>query len=89
LFAWFDEHMGKERAATMMNLLPPVGWGDLATKRDLDLAVERLDSKFDHVVALMATKDDVHTLQRTIVTWILTAQATVIAAVGLLLVALR
>ena len=36
LFQWFEEAMGPERAAVMMDLLPPVGWGDLATKRDLD-----------------------------------------------------
>jgi hypothetical protein len=85
--------MGKERAATMMSLLPPVGWGDVATKRDLDVAVERLDAKidakFDAVSARMASKDDLHALQRTFVTWLLTAQATVVAVVGLLLLALR
>ncbi len=37
----------------------------------------------------MASKDDLHALQRTFVTWLLTAQATVVAVVGLLLVALR
>ena len=29
--------MGAERAAVMMDLLPPVGWGDLATRSDVDL----------------------------------------------------
>jgi hypothetical protein len=104
LFGWFEEHMGKERAATMMSLLPPVGWADVATKRDLDVLEERLDTKIDTVAALldtkidnvaaqMATKADLHALksdlQRTFVTWILTAQATVIAAVALLFSALR
>jgi hypothetical protein len=89
LFAWFDEHMGKERAATMMNLLPPVGWGDVATKRDLDVLAERLDARFDVLVERMATKDDLQSLQRSVVTWLLTAQATVVATLGLLLVALR
>lgn len=36
LFAWFEGHLGPERAATMMNLLPPVDWSDLATKSDID-----------------------------------------------------
>lgn len=35
LFQWFEEAMGPERVAVMMDLLPPVGWGDLATKTDL------------------------------------------------------
>jgi len=29
--------MGPERAAIMMDLLPPVGWGDVATRSELDL----------------------------------------------------
>ena len=145
LFAWFEEHMGKERAATMMNLLPPIGWGDVAMKRDLDVVVERIDARFervdarferaidgrrvdarfeqvdarfercqvramdarfdamdakfeglearfqtldgkvDHWVGQMASKSDIEALrsdlQRTFITWILTAQATVVAAV--------
>ena len=35
LFAWFEEHMGQERAATMVNMLPATGWAEVATKRDL------------------------------------------------------
>jgi hypothetical protein len=27
-----EEHMGKERAATMMRMLEPAGWTDVATK---------------------------------------------------------
>jgi len=45
LFTWFEEHMGKERATTMMNLVPPVGWGDVATTRDLEL--HRVEKKHD------------------------------------------
>lgn len=29
--------MGKERAAIIMELLPPVGWGDIATRGDLEI----------------------------------------------------
>jgi hypothetical protein len=115
LFNWFEEHMGKERASTMMNLLPPVGWGDVATRRDLELLEARLDHRFDHwfdqveariarievrldgiaetMAATMATKADLaqsrYELQRTLVTWIFAAQATVVAAVGLLIAYLR
>ena len=37
--------MGPERAAIMMDLLPPVGWGDILTKRDLALEVGGLRSE--------------------------------------------
>jgi hypothetical protein len=44
LFSWFEEHMGQERATTMMNLLPPTGWGDVATRRDLHVLENHIDA---------------------------------------------
>ena len=35
IFQWYDEAMDRERASIMMKLLPPVGWGVIATKADL------------------------------------------------------
>ena len=45
VFKWFEEHMGSERAATMMNLVPPVGWADIATKHDLAELEDRLTAR--------------------------------------------
>jgi hypothetical protein len=47
LFSWFEEHMGHERAATMMNLVPPVGWAEVATRHDLDELDGRLTTRID------------------------------------------
>ena len=39
---WLEQQMGPERAAIMMELLPPTGWGDIVTSRDLDALESRL-----------------------------------------------
>ena len=70
---------------SMMALVPPLGWGDVATRRDLELLEARLDRRIDG----MATKQDLAEMQRTFVTWLLISQATVVAAVGVLLAFLR
>ena len=38
-----DDAVGEQGANTMMELLPPVGWADVATKRDLDQQSELLE----------------------------------------------
>lgn len=36
LYRRLEEVLGSEEATTMMELVPPVGWADVATKRDVD-----------------------------------------------------
>ncbi len=43
LHEWVRQQAGEEVAETMMDLLPPVGWADIATKRDLDHLERRID----------------------------------------------
>ena len=35
VYKWFEEAMGKERATTLMAMVSPTGWADVATKQDL------------------------------------------------------
>lgn len=39
------ELMGPERAETLMEHLPPTGWGDVVTKEYLDLRLEALEHR--------------------------------------------
>ena len=36
LYLRLEEHLGADAASTLMEHLPPTGWADVATKRDLD-----------------------------------------------------
>ena len=46
LFLRLEQALGPESAETLMELLPPVGWADVATKRDLDALGDRLLAAF-------------------------------------------
>lgn len=37
-------------ADTLMELLPPVGWADVATKRDLDTLETRLETRLESAI---------------------------------------
>jgi hypothetical protein len=74
--------MGSERASTTMSLLPPAGWGDVATRRDLQLLEARIDARFDQVEARFEAK--LGQLVRTFGTWLFVSHAAVIAAVSLI-----
>lgn len=41
------ELMGRTHTATLMEHLPPTGWGDVATKADLDHLEERMQLRMD------------------------------------------
>jgi hypothetical protein len=77
IFQWLEEAMGPERAAIMMQLLPPVGWGDVATKADLQALRSELraDVREQHAATL-----------RTMVVTMVASHATL---VGLVFAAVR
>jgi hypothetical protein len=85
LFNRIEEVLGAPSATTLMNLLPPLGWADVATKRD----ISRLDDRFDGVDERIAgiggrldrLEAKVDSNARSYVTWLFASQAAVIAVV--------
>jgi hypothetical protein len=47
LWAKANHVVGRNEGTTLMELLPPVGWADVATKRDLDQLEARLIAQFE------------------------------------------
>jgi len=45
LYLRLEEVLGPEAATILMEHLPPVGWADVATKRDLDALEQRLEMR--------------------------------------------
>ena len=39
--------LGDDAGITLMEMLPPVGWADVATKRDLDVLEQRLEARLE------------------------------------------
>jgi hypothetical protein len=71
LYRKLDEIIGSEEATTLMELLPPVGWADVATKQDLRLELQALRHEL-HA--------DMERLARRVIMW---TSSLVVAGLGL------
>ena len=79
-----ERALGPENAATMMSYLPPVGWADVATKRDLDSLSERLEAKIESFANLL--RAEFHAGLRSNLLGMIAANA---ATAGLIVAALK
>jgi hypothetical protein len=71
----------------MMNLVPPVGWAEVATRHDLDelearltTRIEALENRFDAKLNVLRSE-----LLRTLGTWLFASQAALIAAISVVI----
>jgi hypothetical protein len=49
LSRWLEDRMGTDRAASLMAMLPPSGWSEVATKQDLAELEQRQTLRFDAI----------------------------------------
>lgn len=81
LYLRLEETLGPEAASTLMEHRPPVGWGDVATKRDLDQLAAITKRDLDELAArLRAEMADFHV--RTIEQLLAQGRTTIFAMIG-------
>ena len=53
LYQTLERVLGKEASDAMMSLLPPVGWADVATKRDLEALEARIGERITRTALMV------------------------------------
>ena len=83
LYNTLREKFGPQDAATMMDLLPPVGWADVARQRDFDRLEAAMGRRFDELGDRFATRDDLREQTNRFIGWMVASNATLVATVAL------
>ncbi len=53
MYLGLEERLGPELADLVMAHLPPMGWSDIATQREMTARFEEVDRRFDELRSLM------------------------------------
>lgn len=84
LYSALERSIGHEHATTLMEHLPPVGWADVATRRDLEMQDRKLEATEARLTALIDRR-----LGEVVRVHVLTSVGSVMAAVSLAFAAAR
>lgn len=61
MYLKLEEILGQQEARTLMEHLPPVGWADVATKRDLDALSDSNRREHERIETVL--RQEMHTLE--------------------------
>lgn len=98
LYQGLAEALGKQKATTLMEHLPPGGWGDVATKQDLHLLGTELRAEIGELrsememrfIEVRAQFADLRTeLHNTLRMHLLAMMATMLTAIGVVMGLMR
>ena len=88
LYQALERSIGHEQATTLMEHLRPVGWADVATRRDLDLTRENLELRIEATEARLTALID-RRMTEAVRVHVLTSVGSVMAAASLAFAAAR
>jgi hypothetical protein len=88
LYQALERTIGHDQAATLMEHLPPVGWADVASRRDLALTTQNLQLKIDATEARLTALIE-RRIGEAVRVHVLTSVGSVMAAVSLAFAAAR
>jgi hypothetical protein len=77
------QSVGRDEAALLMHYLPPVGWADVATKRDLDVLRSEMEVlRSDLRVEISDLRGDIKSQTARIVMWLVPTMIAGLAVAG-------